>query len=189
MKERDLMLDIETLDTSPKAVVLSVGLVRFNPVSRDIAEAAQIVLDLDEQLELGRVINPNTLRWWVSPDPKAPNKLETFRNQIAPEGAPPKNLADALSEIHDIAERVHRVWGNGVGFDNTILHSLSNDAIGASVWGYWKDRCFRTFARTFDAKAKLRKNAADHDALSDAKLQADWMADIIEHYGLQEHFT
>lgn len=189
MKERDLMIDIETLDTSPKAVVLSVGLVRFNPVSRDVAEAVQIVLDLDEQLQLGRVINPNTLRWWVSPDPKVPNKLEVFRNQIAPEGAPPKALITALTTIHDVAERAHRVWGNGVGFDNTILHSLANDVIGDPVWNYWKDRCFRTFARTFDPDAKFRRNSADHDALSDAKLQAAWMSDIIEHFGLQEHFT
>jgi hypothetical protein len=185
MKARDVMIDIETLDTTSKAVVLSVGIVRFNPVSQDVASANLMILNIDEQLALGRIISPDTLRWWFNPE----RDIEQLRAQLVPVGSSPMPLHLVLERIHAICESGHRIWGNGVGFDNTILHSLAVDALGVPVWKFWKDRCFRTFARTFDPEAKLRPGQADHNALADANLQVQWMCNIIEHHGLQEHFS
>ena len=185
MKERDLMIDIETLGTSPDSVVLSVGMVRFNPVSLSVAEAHCFSIDIQAQLDIGRKINGGTLIWWMD----KPEKALMLREQIAPSGTPPLDIEKALSAIHSVAKKAHRIWGNGVGFDNTIIHSLGRDFAAFDVWPYWNDRCFRTFARLFDPEAKLRPAQADHNPLEDAKLQMRWMAAIVEQHGLQELFT
>ena len=64
------MIDIETLATTPDAAILTVGAVKFNPFGDDRdkstrkAETFYKRIDLDSNIELGRTINEDTLRWW-----------------------------------------------------------------------------------------------------------------------------
>ena len=60
------MIDIETLATTPEAVVLSVGGVKFNPYTNEEPHAhLEFRLDIDEQTALGRDIDEGTLQWWA----------------------------------------------------------------------------------------------------------------------------
>ena len=73
---KNLMIDIETLDTAPtnKAVVVSVGMVKFNLFDEDTWEtieseperSAYWVLPIAPQVTLGRTIGSSTLLWWIN---------------------------------------------------------------------------------------------------------------------------
>ena len=81
----DIMLDIETLDTSPSAIVLSIGAVKFNSVG--LGDTFYVRLDSDPQLALGRTQSEATLTWWAGQSDAA--RKEAF---ATPEFTNPSSL-------------------------------------------------------------------------------------------------
>ncbi len=73
---KNLMIDIETLDTdhSNQAVVVSVGMVKFNLLDEDTWETIESepdrsgywVLPIEPQFKRGRTIGASTLLWWIN---------------------------------------------------------------------------------------------------------------------------
>jgi hypothetical protein len=47
----DIMIDLETLDTSPYCVILTIGAVRFNPKGNGVAERLELRPTIEEQTE------------------------------------------------------------------------------------------------------------------------------------------
>lgn len=76
----DAMIDIETLDTRPSAVVLSIGVVLFNRRNADVP-FKELNLKFgkrefrDEQIMMGRTISKDTAQWWRGQDPEAKSCL------------------------------------------------------------------------------------------------------------------
>ena len=62
----DIMLDIETLATSPDAVVLTFGAIKFDPFNPSIqmSDGIYFRIDVDEQIALGRRVDEGTVAWW-----------------------------------------------------------------------------------------------------------------------------
>ena len=65
-------IDLETIDTSPSATVLSLGAVKFNPLN-DSEPHSELYLkiNIDEQDTLGRTASDSTIEWWGKQEPKA----------------------------------------------------------------------------------------------------------------------
>ena len=60
-----VMIDIETLSTTPDAVVMSVGAVKFDPkATRPPTNKTLWRPDIDEQTERDRHVSESTLEWW-----------------------------------------------------------------------------------------------------------------------------
>ncbi len=86
----ELMFDLETLDTKPSAVVLSIGAVvweaKYLPSEHKIkwyeVDKFLRVLDIQKQLDSGRTVSQATLLWWMDQDPKA--KAEAFDRNREP---------------------------------------------------------------------------------------------------------
>ena len=51
LKQRDIMIDIETLATSPDSVILTIGALRFDPYADDRGRTAR---DMEHFYEIGR---------------------------------------------------------------------------------------------------------------------------------------
>ena len=47
----DIMLDMETLDTSPNCVILTIGAVRFDPKGNGVVERLELRPTIEEQTE------------------------------------------------------------------------------------------------------------------------------------------
>jgi len=62
----DIMLDIETLATSPDAVVLTFGAIKFDPFdsSKPMDQGLYMRVNVDEQIALGRRVDKGTVDWW-----------------------------------------------------------------------------------------------------------------------------
>lgn len=164
---KDVMLDLETLSLSPRAVVVSIGAVYFDPASDHLGAPFSLRLgNLREQTERGRDIDPDTITWWMSQSPEAQRQTFLEGTQV--------NTAAALSSFADYIGREGkdvRVWGNGAAFDNVVMKSLYKDFGIPLPWSYKNDRCFRTLASLTTA-VTVPHAGVPHKALDDAITQA-----------------
>ena len=163
----DIMLVIETLDTTPSAAVLSIGAVKFN--SDGLGEAFYARLDSSSQLPLGRTQSEATGNWWAEQSDAA--RAEVF---VMPEWTNPMTLLK-FSQFFDHDD--YNVWGNGSAFDNVIVKSLFCTYGFTLPWKYNKNRCLRTIRETVYGNFPFLKDdqikpELAHHALSDAKAQA-----------------
>ena len=61
---RHLMVDLETLATSPDAVILTIGAVTFDPASNKIFDKLYYRVDVESCDRLGMTVNDDTVEWW-----------------------------------------------------------------------------------------------------------------------------
>lgn len=168
---KHVMVDIETLDTAPSSVVLSIGAVKFDFAS-DNVDTFQINLDIQDQINMGRTISADTLIWWT----KQPCiELSTIN---------PVNVCKALNEFVEwLGSDIVGLWGNGVAFDNVILVNLFR-SIGLSPLDHRKDRCFRTIKSLFPLSQKISREGVYHNSVDDALHQVRVLKAIYNEYNL-----
>ena len=60
------MIDLETLGVKPNSAILTVGAIKFNPFTDDEPhDGLYLRINVDDQTELGRTIDQDTLNWWA----------------------------------------------------------------------------------------------------------------------------
>lgn len=174
-----VMIDIETLGNDHSTTVVSCGVVCFNKTG--IISEKLFVLDFIEQLKLGRTVTGSTLQWWFAQEegaravfkdnPKKPKlSIEDFLNALD------AFLDESLKEVGEKRDEL-KPWGNGANFDITIIedfyrrhHAKHEFAIPWKFWNVW---CFRTFNHLTKARDKFKREGIHHDALDDARYQAN----------------
>lgn len=176
-----IMLDLETLDTTSSAVVISIGAVAFDPYTTTLGEKFYVELtdDIAAQQARGRTISGDTVRWWMQQDVLATQVFAT----PPMDGVQRVNTFEALSRfglfVAANGARGVELWGNGVDFDNIILGSLY-DAFGlCKPWSYSRNRCYRTIKNLGigPRRPKVREGV-HHNALDDAITQARHLQEI-----------
>ena len=158
-------IDLETLDTLPTATVLTLGAVKFNPYDyTEPHSKLYLKINIDEQDALGRTASDSTIEWWGKQDPAV---MEEAFDQT---GA--VSVADALVQINKWIVGVDVLWGQGYGFDYTILENMYRAAGMNTPWNFWNIRDSRTL---FSCCAKDPRKAMQlnlHNALDDAFYQS-----------------
>lgn len=170
----DYMIDLETLDTSPTAAILSIGACRFNEdeiANNGFYRAVTIQSNIDE----GRTISGDTLAWWMGQGERA---KAVFTDKTA------VPLSQALDELREwigtpLQQKNARVYGNGSDFDIAILNHAYLSGKQTPPWQHWNVRCFRTIKNEPKARAVQKPdNALAHNALFDAIAQAQHLQAI-----------
>ena len=166
MKKKNLMLDIETLNTTPDAVILAIGAVTFD--KNGIGERFYVNISLRDNLTLERTISEGTFYWWCKQDREASKALTIDVKDVVTAF----ELFTKFLEEHTDPDDI-RVWGNGAQFDNVIVrHWLTQmNYPEQKMWKFWNDRCFRTYLVANPNIERLKPDVA-HNALSDAEAQA-----------------
>ena len=158
-------IDLETIDTSPSATVLSLGAVKFNPFD-DSEPHSELYLkiNIDEQDALGRTASDSTIEWWGKQDPKI---MEEAFDQ---EGA--ISVEDALKQISKFIVGVDVLWGQGYGFDYTIIEDMFRSKGMPIPYNFWQVRDSRTLFSVCkeDPRKKIQNDL--HNALADAYYQS-----------------
>lgn len=159
---KHLMVDMETMAVSPRAVVLSLGAVHFNPWGNGHGDKIYFKIDLDDQDKLGREIDPNTLDWWAKQDPKIMDEAFSQDDRIP--------LSEAMDRFHKFAWGCDCFWSHGATFDLVIIEDILRQLNRPLPWNYWQLRDTRTL---FDLgfNPDMPKDSK-HDALQDAIRQA-----------------
>lgn len=173
------MIDLETMDTRPSAVVLSIGAVLFDPTTESMGPAYYAKLQVGDQIERGRTQSSATLEWWARQPDAAREEAFGDAGKLPVEEAL-AGFRQFLDSAND-GGGVSGVWGNGAAFDNVILASLYHSYGEAPAWPFWMDRCFRTLVALFDPSKALRPQFAGtaHNALDDAFHQARYLQALV----------
>lgn len=174
MNPHHIMLDLETLDTAPSAVILSIGAVKFDPNTFEATDDFYAVLDLDSQVERGRTISPSTVIWWMRQADAARAALHT-----------PKEVSLVNEVLTDFARWIDDpsgLWGNGADFDNVLLASLYKSFGIKQPWSHRANRCYRTMKAVMEANCSEGlmpyegRSGVYHNALDDARTQLQRLA-------------
>lgn len=169
-----LMIDLETMGTSPNAVVLSCGLVLFNR-ERVILEDER-TLSIYDQLVNGRSISKDTAEWWKKQSPEA---QKVIADSISGGVTLPEFydwLEAFLGASKSESQSTILVWSNGANFDIPIVEDICFQ-IGKPVpWKFWNTRCYRTLKTMFHLEHSIKREGVSHRALDDAKYQAKCVA-------------
>ena len=158
-------IDLETIDTRPQSTVLSLGGVKFNPFddSEPYSEM-YFKIQIDDQDRLGRTSSDDTIAWWSKQDPKI---MEEAFDQ---EGA--ITVEEALSKINKFVVGVDVLWGQGYGFDYTIIEDMYRSLGKPIPYNFWQVRDSRTLFSVCkeDPRKKIQNDL--HNALADAYYQS-----------------
>ena len=156
------MIDLETLDVTPQATVLTVGGVKFDPTS-DAEPHSEFYykLDIDSQ---DRSVNDSTIAWWGTQDPKV--QEEAFGT----EGR--EHMDVFLDSLPKWMVGVDVLWGHGYGFDITIMEDMLRQRNKPIPWQFWQVRDSRTLFACMKVDPRKSMQSDLHNALADAYFQA-----------------
>jgi hypothetical protein len=164
----DAMIDIETLSTSPNALVLTIGAIIFNPRDEPIPlknmKTFYKRIDIESCKVLKLDVDKNTLEWWK--DQPKESRYEAIENTDR------EHVKSVLLSLSDFIKDCNCIWANSPNFDCVILENVYKK-LGLEIpWKFWNLRDTRTVYAI--ANLKLRnfsdKNVSHH-ALEDCYSQ------------------
>lgn len=173
----DFMVDIETLATGYRAMVVSIGAVAFDLETGTLGQTFYERISMRDAQRAGFVMDADTVGWWMDLQPEALAQLRVCPREV-------RHVFGALSQFltHDRGGPIKpRVWGNGSNFDNRILRE-GYDLLGIRCpWHFRDDRDMRTYSDILQRLGcpvwkyggpEVPPPPVRHDALDDAKYQA-----------------
>ena len=160
------MIDLETLNTTPDAAILTIGAVKFDPFGAELKEPQMesfyCKVDLDSCDRIGLTTNDDTIAWWAN------QSKEAQEAAFDPEGR--IDIEEAFARLYKFCWGAKRVWSNGSCFDIIICEHVFRKINRACPWKFWEVRDVRTaFDLGIDPK---RPPVTAHHALEDAWNQA-----------------
>lgn len=168
-----IVIDLETLDTSPSAVVTSIGVAIG---SKGAFTSWQVNLEITSQLLNGRTVSQSTLAWWKEQQKYTQQLM--LENQLQT----PQALSNLVIELEGLQVKLGEsniaVWGNSPSFDLVILSSLFEQYRSSVPWKYWQERDLRTYGAmvgvSFNEWKQQQENSfvahcAKEDAMAELK--------------------
>jgi len=164
------MLDLESLGTRPDCAILTLGAVKFDPFEVDrFGDGLYFRIDVNEQLELGREVQEDTLEWWG-------RQAEDVREEALGETGR-ISLTDMYQQLNRFLVGVNNIWCQGPAFDIVILENIYRQMGWPTPWQFWQIRDSRTlFGVHGDPREKNK--AGLHNALEDCISQAQGVQEI-----------
>lgn len=175
----NIMVDLETLGRRAGCKVLSIGAVQFGPMG--LSSEFYISLNVEEQADLHT--DPDTEAWWAKQSEEARRVFTEPKTSFV---LGIEQFSQYLYGVSGGKLRNVRMWGNGSDFDCAILHAAYCAAgHDRTPWEFWNNRCYRTL-KNMHKSIKLERQGVYHNALDDAKSQAEHAVTIMNHHKLWE---
>lgn len=167
---KHIMVDLETLGTTPQAPIISIGAVFFDPETGETGNSFHEKIEFGSACA-GRTIDPCTIAWWFKQDDEARHSvLESGRSQ----DAAIRMFAEFVLDGEPDA-----IWGNGATFDISILEDIYRQHKLRCPWPFWSVRDVRTIvdcAQGIVDRKSFEFEGTQHDALADALHQAKYVS-------------
>lgn len=161
----DIMIDMETLDTSPYCVILTIGAVRFDPKGSGVVERLELRPTIEEQTEkYNRIINDDTIRWWGEQSPEAIEEAMGDQNRIP--------FKECMEILYKFCWNRRAVWSNGASFDVVVAETAWRQLDMRIPWPFYTVRDTRTLYEVAGVKLKSGGYTTTHKAVEDAERQA-----------------
>lgn len=172
---KHVMLDFETLATSPNAAVIQVGACYFDADTGEIGATFKRNVDAKSAVKSGAIIDPNTVMWWLEQSEVAQNSILAF---------PREDINLVFSDLNAFLQGAECIWSHAT-FDFVILtETLSRLAIRPN-FSFRATKDIRTLQflvkRSSDkTESKLVRNGVHHDALDDCKFQVAYVVEALK---------
>lgn len=161
---QDIMIDIESLDTSPNCVILTIGAVRFDPRGNGVVERLELRPTIEEQTDTGRIINEETLTWWSKQSAAAQEEALGDRDRIS--------FEESMQKLYKFCWNRRAVWSNGASFDCVVMETAWRQLGMQIPWPFWTVRDTRTLYEIAGVSLKDGAHVTTHKAVEDAERQA-----------------
>lgn len=173
------MIDLETMGTDPGTQVLTIGGVKFDPFNYTEPHSEFYYrFDIDEQMELGRSIDQDTLDNFWAKQPK-----EIIEEAFTPEGRTDcRTILKALKKWYVGCDEI---WSQG-SFDINIMENMCRQMDEPIPWPFWAVNDLRTLLRRMPADPRKDKAFAAHNALEDCKQQVYALRKSFQHFGMKK---
>ena len=164
-----IMIDMETLDTSPYCVILTIGVVRFDPRGDGVVERLELRPTVEDQTEIhNRIINDDTLRWWSEQSTEAMEEALGDAGRIS--------LRECMEALYKFCWNRRAVWSNGASFDIVVAETAMRQTLteypNPIPWPFYTVRDTRTLYEIAGVKLKDGGHVTSHKAVEDAERQA-----------------
>ncbi len=156
---QEMMIDLETLDVKNSAVVLSIGAVVWEPNTisyydpetqeeKTKTDGVAIVdrffraIDIDEQVNKGRTVSLDTIRFWMDADPTAREEAFDWKGR--------SSVKVTLADFYAFGLNHHGItsfWAKPATFDFPIWDDLRDDFGGEVPWRYNQKYDVRTVVK------------------------------------------
>lgn len=164
-KARHVMIDLETMGTTPDSAIVSIGAVVFDPRYGIVTDKV-FYMELDWESQ-NRLIDQETVEWWAEQSEEA---------RAAHYGL--DDLDEALTLLAQWLPKDAKVWGNGSTFDISMLEDAYRQLNIEIPWKFWNVRDCRTVLDMYESvRGGFNKKSGGtlHNALDDAKYQAKYI--------------
>jgi hypothetical protein len=167
-----IMVDIETLDNKPGAIITEIGAVGFSIKENKLDPIANFnrKLNVRESLKDGFTMGLDTLAWWIGKDAK---KLkEEYLESLHISNVNNLQLSEfrAFLNMHPMESTY--LWAKSPSFDLRLLKSYYDkyQPDQPLPWEFRNEMCYRTLTSLFDSEIYVPKPI--HNGYEDAKIQA-----------------
>jgi len=181
----DVMVDIETLGTSPDAAIVQIAAVRFDPWAQGTGLVSSPEGTFNSHVRLtgepsidGRM-DWDTVKFWLNQTKEAQQRV------FQPEEPSEDNVLVAVSKFVGWLKEIpfRRVWANSPSFDLRLLKETYRRTSNPNLWPipYWAERDFRTLKNVgeiLNVSPPLRVGVK-HDARDDCFHQASHAIQIL----------
>jgi hypothetical protein len=166
MAKNQVMIDLETVDVTPTATILSLGAVKFDLYGDEIAnpemEMLYFKIDVDDQNALGFTTSDSTIEWWAGQSDEAVEAAFFGDDRIS--------VVEAAEQLHKFVWGAESIWAQGIAFDIPMCEHLFLKAGRPVPWNFYDIKDSRTlFKLGFDPD---RPAILAHHAGEDAWAQA-----------------
>lgn len=171
--ETHVVIDLETMGTSPAAPIIALGAVFLAPQGGlGMGEFYQPI-DLASSIAAGSdPISPSTVAWWLKQSAEARQALEG--------GIPLTAALQSFSRWFKSLGPVVGVWGNGSDFDNVLLTSAYRYTGLECPWQYHQNRCYRTLKNLLPNIPRPDFGGqVQHNALHDARVEGQHLLQLL----------
>lgn len=177
----EMMIDLETLDTRPKAIVLSVGAVIWETFQDEDGNLSYHVWErflrrpeIDPQVIFGRTISEETLLWWQKQTVDA--RAEAFDKDRQP-------IGQVMIDLKTLAGKydVNHFWASPDTFDFPIMESLAEDVglLSMLPWSYRQKYDVRTVVNEASYSASAHKAEGLAGVPHTPVFDCEWQIDLL----------
>lgn len=184
----EVAIDLETLSTSPAAVLLSIGAVA---VCAATGQTIKFYAATSVASQPDRKQDASTLDWWSTQSAEARKAFDYAHSAECP------TLTDGLTQLTDWLGKLGEthdvyVYGNGADFDIGILNHAYKEISPFTPWNFRNVRDMRTLrdiCLRFGLEIKIPRAGTHHNALDDAQFQADVIMESLRQLGDVKQFV
>jgi len=169
-KMDNIMVDIETLGNKSNSVILSIAAVYFDLQTGKTGKEFTTNIDIQSCLDAGLKIDADTVKWWLSQNEQA-------REKILCNDAP--LLIAGLKNFGRFLNSDAFVWGNSARFDLGILEN-AYQAFNINIpWKWHREMDVRTLALLYPkTKSSIDFIGLKHYPIDDCKHQIKYLCEI-----------